>query len=63
MCKFFNFAVTQILRRIKFGDSKSLKNADFAIQGALIVVNLVKTASKKSIFRAFKRVKVEYFRL
>ena len=35
VCKFENFPVTQILREINFGDSRSLKTAIFAILEAL----------------------------
>ena len=36
-----DFSIRQILREIKFGDSKSAKTAVFAILGAVNFVNLV----------------------
>ena len=41
MWKFHDFSITQILREIKFGRSRSSKNADFAIFGALNFINLL----------------------
>ena len=41
MWKFHDFPITQILREISFGESKSSKTAVFAILGALNVDNLV----------------------
>ena len=38
ICKFHDFLVTQILREINFGESRSSKNAVFAIFGALNLV-------------------------
>ena len=51
---FLDFSVTQILREINFGKSKSSKTADFAILGALNFVHVVNFCLKKckhSIFR------------
>ena len=39
--KFHVFGITQILREINFGESRSPKTAVFAIFGALNFVNLV----------------------
>ena len=41
------FSVTQILREINFGESRSSKTAVFAIFGALNLVNLVNFSLQK----------------
>ena len=40
MWKFYDFSVTQILREINFGETRSSKNAVYAILGALEFANL-----------------------
>jgi len=45
--KFHDFSVTQILREINFGESKSSKTIIFAIFGALRFVDLVDFSFQK----------------
>ena len=65
--KFQDIYVTQILRDINFGESRSSKNDVFAIFGALDFVNLVILAFKKSKntqktkFKASERVEMSIF--
>ena len=47
MWKFHDFYITQILREINFGESRSSKTAIFAIQGALNFVDLVNFTFQK----------------
>ena len=67
--KFQAFSVIQILREINFGESRSSKNAIFAIFGAPNFVFLVNFSlqkaqkSLKSKFRASKCFKIAYFAL
>ena len=66
---FLDFSVTQILREINFGKSRSSKTADFAILGALNFVHVVNFClkkckhSKKVKFRASQFVKIAYFQM
>ena len=46
--KFQDFSVTQILREINYGESRSSKTAVFAILGVLNFVNLVNFKPTKS---------------
>ena len=48
MWKFQDFCIIEILREIKFGDSRSAKSAVFAILAAVSFVHLVKIQPSKS---------------
>ena len=67
MWKLEDFSVTQILREIKFGESRGPKTAIFAILGALNFVNLVNFIFQKvqkvikSKFRTSQFVKTADF--
>ena len=66
MWKFHNFSVTQILREINLGDSRSSKIAVLAILGALKMIILVNFKCKKSLrsqFKAYKCIKIADFAL
>ena len=68
-CGNFRILVTQFLREIKFGVSRSSKNAVLAILRAVKIVDLVNSAFKKcknpskSKFRASECVKMANFAL
>ena len=47
VCKFQDFAISQILSEINFGDFGSAKTAVFALFGALNIANLVNCSLQK----------------
>ena len=57
MWKFQDFSVTQILREINFGESRTSKMAVFAILGALNFVDLEKLGIQK--VQKFVKIKIQ----
>ena len=55
--KFQDFSVTQILREINFGESRTSKMAVFAILGALNFVNLENLGIQK--VQKFMKIKIQ----
>ena len=57
MWKFQDFSITQILREINFGDSRSAETAVFAILGAVNFVHLVNFSLEKE--HKFIKIKIQ----